>query len=30
MPVELLEEDPGAHDAWTAAAVDAVTRVLSA
>jgi threonine dehydrogenase-like Zn-dependent dehydrogenase len=30
MPVELLEEDPGAYDAWTAAAVDAVTRVLSA
>jgi threonine dehydrogenase-like Zn-dependent dehydrogenase len=30
MPVELLEEDPSAHDAWTAAAVDAVTRVLSA
>jgi putative NADH-flavin reductase len=30
MPVELLEAEPGARQTWTAAAVAAVTRVLSA
>lgn len=30
MPVELLDTDPGAHDAWTAGANAAVQRVLGA
>jgi threonine dehydrogenase-like Zn-dependent dehydrogenase len=30
MPVEILDADPARHDAWTAAALAAVTRVLSA
>jgi nucleoside-diphosphate-sugar epimerase len=30
MPVEVMEADPTVHDVWTAAAVAAVQRVLSA
>ena len=30
MPLELVETPPGEHDAWRAAGVEAVTRVLSA
>jgi putative NADH-flavin reductase len=30
MPVEILSTDPASHDEWTAAALAAVTRVLTA
>jgi hypothetical protein len=30
MPVEIVDADPAAHDAWTAAMATAVQRVLSA